>query len=127
MNIYVSNISFSLTEGDLQDAFAEFGEVSSVKIITDKFTGKSKGFGFVEMDNDNEASNAIDQLNGAELGGRELQVKKALPKKEGTGGGGYSGGGNSGGGGNRYGSDRGGSGGDRRNSNSYDSKRNNRY
>ena len=125
MNIYVSNISFSLTEGDLQDAFAEFGEVSSVKIITDKFTGKSKGFGFVEMDNDNEASNAIDQLNGAELGGRELQVKKALPKKEGTGGGGYSSGG-SGGGGNRYGSDRGGSG-DRRNSNSYDSKRNNRY
>lgn len=124
MNIYVSNISFSLTEGDLQDAFAEFGEVSSVKIITDKFTGKSKGFGFVEMDNDNEASNAIDQLNGAELGGRELQVKKALPKKEGTGGGGYSGGGS--GGGNRYGSDRGGSG-DRRNSNSYDSKRNNRY
>jgi RNA recognition motif-containing protein len=120
MNIYVSNISFSLTEGDLQEAFAEFGEVSSVKIITDKFTGKSKGFGFVEMDNDNEASNAIDQLNGAELGGRELQVKKALPKKENTGGS-YGGGG---GGGNRYGSDRGG---DRRNSNSYDSKRNNRY
>jgi RNA recognition motif-containing protein len=120
MNIYVSNISFSLSEGDLQDAFAEFGEVSSVKIITDKFTGKSKGFGFIEMDNDDEASNAIEQLNGAELGGRELQVKKALPKKESSGGGNYGGGGS--GGGNRYGSDRGG---DRRNS--YDSKRNNRY
>ncbi len=121
MNIYVSNISFGLTEGDLQEAFAEYGDVSSVKIITDKFTGKSKGFGFVEMDNDNEATNAIEQLNGTELGGRELQVKKALPKKENTGG---SGGYNGGGGGSRYGSDRE-RGGDRRNS--YDSKRNNRY
>lgn len=119
MNIYVSNISFSLTEGDLQEAFEEFGGVSSVKIITDKFTGKSKGFGFVEMDNDSEAETAIEQLNGAELSGRAIQVKKALPKKENTGGGGYS----SGGGGNRYNSERGG--GDRRNN--YDSKRNNRY
>jgi RNA recognition motif-containing protein len=126
MNIYVSNISFSMTEGDLQQAFEEFGEVSSVKIITDKFTGKSKGFGFVEMDNDAEAETAIEQLNGTQLGGRELQVKKALPKKEnggggyGGGGGGYSGGGNSRNN-NSYG-DRG----NKRNNN-YDSKRNNRY
>ena len=122
MNIYVSNISFSMTEGDLQQAFEEFGEVSSVKIITDKFTGKSKGFGFVEMDNDGEAENAIEQLNGTQLGGRELQVKKALPKKENSGGGyggGYSGGGNRNN--NSYG-DRG----NKRNNN-YDSKRNNRY
>ena len=115
MNIYVSNISFSLTESDLENAFAEFGGVSSVKIITDKFTGKSKGFAFVEMDNDGEAENAIEQLNGTELSGRAIQVKKALPKKENTGGS-YNGGGN------RYNSERGG---DRRNN--YDSKRNNRY
>lgn len=127
MNIYVSNISFSMTEGDLQQAFEEFGEVSSVKIITDKFTGKSKGFGFVEMDNDAEAENAIEQLNGTELGGRELQVKKALPKKENSGGG-YGGGSGGSYGGNRnnsnnYGDrDRG----NKRNNN-YDSKRNNRY
>jgi RNA-binding proteins (RRM domain) len=118
MNIYVSNISFKLTEGELQEAFAEFGEVSSVKIITDKFTGKSKGFGFIEMDNDDEAANAIEQLNGVELGGREIQVKKALPKTENSGSrGGY---GND----NRYGSsDRGGY----KRNNSYDSKKNNRY
>ncbi|MCU0393210.1 MAG: RNA-binding protein [Thermoflexibacter sp.] len=121
MNIYVSNISFKLNEGDLQEAFAEFGEVSSVKIITDKFTGKSKGFGFVEMDNDDEAENAIEQLNGTELGGRELQVKKALPKTENSGGGrSFS----NNGGGNRYGSDKGGF---KRNNNNYDSKKNNRY
>lgn len=82
MNIYVSNISFSLDEEDLEKAFAEFGSVSSVKIIVDKFTGKSRGFGFVEMDDDNEAKNAIKQLNGSDLGGRELQVKEALPKKD---------------------------------------------
>jgi RNA recognition motif-containing protein len=104
----------------LQQAFEEFGGVSSVKIITDKFTGKSKGFAFVEMDNDGEAETAIEQLNGTELAGRALQVKKALPKKENSGGG-YNGGGYNGGN-NRYNSERGG---ERRNN--YDSKRNNRY
>lgn len=94
MNIYVSNISFSLTEEDLQQAFSDFGVVSSMKIITDKFTGKSRGFGFVEMENDSDAKNAIQELNGTELGGRELQVKEALPKKDNysnnKGGGNYS-------------------------------------
>jgi RNA recognition motif-containing protein len=82
MNIYVSNISFSLDEEELENVFAEYGTVSSVKIIVDKFSGKSKGFGFVEMDNETEAKSAIQNLNGFELGGRQLQVKEALPKKE---------------------------------------------
>jgi RNA recognition motif-containing protein len=92
MNLYVSNISFSLTEKELEQAFADFGTVNSVKIITDKFTGKSRGFGFVEMENDAEAKAAMKDLNGTELGGRELQVKEALPKKENNnkGGGNYS-------------------------------------
>jgi RNA recognition motif-containing protein len=86
MNIYVSNISFSVTEDDLSQVFAEFGNVTSVKIITDKFTGKSRGFGFVEMSDDSEAQSAIQELNGSEFAGRELQVKEALPKKDNFGG-----------------------------------------
>lgn len=108
MNIYVSNISFSLDEEDLSQAFAEYGGVSSVKIIVDKFTGKSRGFGFVEMDNDAEAKNAIKNLDGFELGGRELQVKEARPKTEYSNSGGgnksndYSRRNTGGGGGKRY-------------------------
>ena len=98
MNIYVSNISFSAEEEDLELAFAEFGVVSSVKIIQDRDTGKSRGFGFVEMDDDDEAQNAIDSLNGFELLGRELVVRKANPPK-GGGGGGYQ---NKGGRRNKY-------------------------
>ncbi len=82
MNIYVSNIPFSIDEEGLEQTFAEFGTVNSVKIITDKFTGKSRGFGFVEMEDDTEAQNAINGLNETEVNGRELQVKKALPKPD---------------------------------------------
>lgn len=82
MNIYVSNIPFSIDEEGLEQTFSDFGKVSSVKIITDKFTGKSRGFGFVEMEDDDEAQNAIEALNETELNGRALQVKKALPKPE---------------------------------------------
>jgi RNA recognition motif-containing protein len=81
MNIYVSNIAFSVSEGELQSRFAEFGNVSSVKIITDRDTGKSRGFGFVEMVDDNAGHNAVEGLNGAELKGRALVVKQALPRK----------------------------------------------
>ena len=81
MNIFVAKLSFNTQEDDLRDAFEEFGEVSSVKIIMDKFTGRSKGFGFVEMDNDDEARAAIDDLNEAELDGRTIVVKKAEPRE----------------------------------------------
>ncbi|MCS6820254.1 MAG: RNA-binding protein [Microscillaceae bacterium] len=82
MNIYVSNIAFSISEEELEQQFAEFGSVSSVKIIVDRETGRSKGFGFVEMDSDEEAHRAINGLNGKTLKGRDLQVKKAFPRKE---------------------------------------------
>lgn len=103
MNIFVAKLNFDTLESDLQEAFEEYGEVSSVKIITDKFTGKSKGFGFVEMPNDEEGSKAIKELNNTELDGRTIVVKKAEPREDrgdsrGGGGGGYGGGGNRGGG-----------------------------
>lgn len=81
MNIFVGNLSYQLQEEDLEALFAEIGEVSSTKIIKDKFTGRSKGFGFIEMPNDEEGSQAIDQLNGYEAHGRPLRVSKALPPK----------------------------------------------
>lgn len=80
MNIYVSNISFRSNEDDVQAAFEKFGEVSSVKIITDRDTGRSRGFGFVEMPNDAEGAQAVNKLNGASLGGRLLTVNEAKPK-----------------------------------------------
>ena len=80
MNIYVANISYRATEDILKEAFEEYGSVSSVKIISDKFTGKSKGFGFVEMPNDPEAKKAMDALNGNDLLGRNLVVLEARPK-----------------------------------------------
>ncbi len=82
MNIFVAKLSWDTQSDDLRDAFEEFGEVSSANVIMDKFTGKSKGFGFVEMDNDTEASEAISQLNDTELDGRTIVVKKAEPRKE---------------------------------------------
>ena len=88
MNIYVSNLSYKVDENDLREIFEEYGEVSSVKIITDKFNGKSKGFGFVEMNNADEAKRAIEQLNGGELDGRKMVVNEARPRREGEGGGG---------------------------------------
>jgi RNA recognition motif-containing protein len=81
MNIYVGNLSYSLSESELRDAFAGFGEVSSAKVLMDRETGRSRGFGFVEMPNQNEAEAAIAQLNGKELDGRALRVNEARPKE----------------------------------------------
>ncbi|MFN2438709.1 MAG: RNA recognition motif domain-containing protein [Chitinophagaceae bacterium] len=121
MNIYVGNLSWNLKDQDLSDLFTPFGEVTSGKIVMDKFTQRSKGFGFVEMPNDEQAQAAIAQLNGSEVDGRNLVVNESRPK-EGGGDGGYKkrsfGGGGSGGfkkgGGGGYGGgggNRGGSGG----------------
>src|SRR6266498_1025772 len=88
MNIYVGNLSWGLKDQDLANLFAPFGEVGSAKIVTDKFTQRSKGFGFVEMPNDEEAQAAIAQLNGTEIEGRSLVVNESRPKQEGGGGGG---------------------------------------
>ena len=81
MNIYVGNLSYGMSEGELRDAFAEFGEVSSVKILMDRETGRSRGFGFVEMPNQKEAEEAVAQLNGKDLGGRALRVNEARPRE----------------------------------------------
>jgi len=110
MNIFVGSLPFSIEEVDLRESFEAYGAVDSVKIITDKFTGRSKGFGFVEMPNDEEAQKAINELNGATVQGRAIVVNKSEPKPEGErrsfnnnsrGGdsrGGYGGGNNRGGG-----------------------------
>lgn len=105
MNIYVGNLSFDTTEDELREAFETYGEVTSASVITDKFSGRSRGFGFVEMANTAEANAAIAALNGKELAGRTLNVNEARPRTEG-GGGGNRGGGNRGGGYNRGGGDR---------------------
>lgn len=81
MNIYVGNLPFSVSEQELHDLFAEFGAVSSVNIINDRDTGRSRGFGFVEMD-DSGASQAIESLDGAEFGGRRLKVNQARPRQD---------------------------------------------
>tara|TARA_Y100000815_G_C13287959_1_gene479587 strand:+ start:1163 stop:1417 length:255 start_codon:yes stop_codon:yes gene_type:complete len=81
MNIYLGNIAWSMTEDDIEALFAEFGAVSSVKIITDKYSGRSKGFGFVEMDDDAAAQKAIDALNDSEQEGRSLRVNQARPRE----------------------------------------------
>jgi RNA recognition motif-containing protein len=82
MNIFVANLNFRMRGEELKDVFSQYGEVSSSRIITDKETRRSKGFGFVEMPNDSEARNAIEKLNGAEVGGRAIVVKEALPKEQ---------------------------------------------
>ena len=82
MNIYVSNLSFNVQDEDLREFFAEYGEVSSAKIITDKFTNKSRGFGFVEMPDDEAAQKAIAELNGGVVEGRAINVTVAKPKEE---------------------------------------------
>lgn len=119
MNIYVGNLSWNLKDQDLSNLFAPFGEVASAKIVMDKFTQRSKGFGFVEMPNDDQAQAAIAQLNASEIDGRSLVVNESRPKAEGGGTGGGGGGfkkrsfGNGGGGGggfNRGGSSGGGGG-----------------
>ena len=80
MNIFIAGISYNLSNADLGELFEEFGEVISAKIVMDRETGRSKGFGFVEMPNDGEAKEAIKQLNGAEYVNRTMVVKEALPK-----------------------------------------------
>lgn len=82
MNIYVGNLSYGMSEAELRDAFTAFGEVSSVKILMDRETGRSRGFGFVEMPNKSEAEAAIAQLNGKELGGRALRINEARPREQ---------------------------------------------
>jgi RNA recognition motif-containing protein len=117
MNIYVGNLSWGLNEQALADLFSPFGEVASAKIVMDKFTNRSKGFGFVDMPNDEQAQAAIAQLNGSEVDGRNLVVNESRPKEGGSGDGGFKkksfgggggggfkkGGGGYGGGGNRGG------------------------
>ncbi len=80
MNIYVGNLNYKVKENDLMQALQEYGTVSSVKIITDRETRRSKGFGFVEMPNDDEAQKVIEQLNGAEFMGRQIVIKEAIPR-----------------------------------------------
>jgi len=110
-NLFVGNLSFQTTESELQALFEQFGEITRVQIMTDRDTGRSRGFGFVEMTSDEAAAKAIEALNGTELGGRALNVNEARPKPEGKGGGRGFGGGGGGRGG--YGRDdyRGGGGG----------------
>ena len=86
MNIYVSNLSFNVQDVDLRSYFAEYGEVSSAKVITDKFTQRSKGFGFVEMPDDAAAQKAIAELDGATVDGRAIKVSVAKPREERSGG-----------------------------------------
>ena len=81
MNIYVGNLSYSLSEAELREAFGEFGDVTSVKILTDRETGRSRGFGFVEMPNQAEGEAAVASLNGKDLGGRALRVNEARPRE----------------------------------------------
>ncbi len=112
--IYVGNLPFSATSDSLNEMFSKFGTVDSAKIVMDRDTGRSKGFGFVEMSSGDEAAAAIEKLNGQDMGGRSLVVNEARPMEPRTGGGGF-GGGRSGGGdrGGRSGGFGGGRGGDR--------------
>lgn len=109
MNIYVGNLSWSMTDDDLSNLFSQYGSVTSAKILKEKNTGRSKGFGFVEMEDEDAAKTAIATLNESEVQGRKLIVNESQPKQEGSGGGGgykKSGGGGyggSGGGGSRGG------------------------
>lgn len=120
MNLYVGNLPFGTTEADLESAFGPYGQIDSVAIIRDKFSGQSRGFGFVEMPNPEEAKAAVEAMHGKDMGGRTITVNEARPRDErparaggGGGGGGYGGGGGgrSGGGGGGYGGGGGGGGG----------------
>lgn len=111
--LYVGNLSYETQDRDLQELFAQYGTVSSARVVTDRDSGRSKGFGFVEMGTDAEAEAAISALNGQEVGGRALTVNEARPKEDRGGGGGrgFGGGGGGrgfGGGGGGYGGGRGG-------------------
>ena len=105
MKLYVGNLTYGVTDGDLGKMFEPFGAVQSAQVIMDRDTGRSKGFGFVEMQNDQECKAAMAALNGKEMDGRALSVNEARPKTEGSragGGGGGGRGGFGGGGGKRY-------------------------
>ena len=104
MNIYVGNLSFDATQPDLESLFSTHGKIDDVRLITDRYSGRSKGFGFVEMPNDDEAESAIQALNGADFQGRSLTVNEARPRESTGGGGGRraGGGGGGGGGGGRW-------------------------
>ena len=119
MNIYVGNLPYSVRDQDLMTLFSEHGTVSSAKVVIDRETDRSKGFGFVEMPSADEGTNAINKLNGFEFAGRALRVNEARPREErprtgGGGGGGYGRGGGGGGGGGYGGGGDGGNGGERR-------------
>ncbi len=107
MNIYVGNLSFDTTDDSLRVAFATHGAVDSARVITDRESGRSRGFGFVEMSDDGEGNTAMAAINGSQLDGREVSVNEARPREDrrggggGGGGGGYGGGGDGGGGGGR--------------------------
>ena len=111
--LYVGNLSYNLRDSDLQDLFAAHGTVDSAQVFMDRDTGRSKGFGFVEMSSDQEAQAAISALNGHEVEGRNLTVNEARPREEGGGGGGRGRGGYGGGGGGGRGGYGGGGGGGR--------------
>ena len=81
MNVYVGNLSYDLSEEDLKNAFGEYGEVTSAKIVSDRYSGRSKGFGFIEMTSDDEAKAAIEGLSGKELAGRAIVVNEARPRR----------------------------------------------
>ncbi len=91
--IYVGNLPYSVTQADLEQLFSEKWTVLSTTLITDKYSGRSKGFGFVEIESDEDAASAIEELNGKEIDGRSIVVNEARPKREGEGGGGRGGGG----------------------------------
>ena len=109
MNIYVGNLSHQTTEDELREAFEAFGQVESANIIKDRYSGESRGVGFVEMPSKDEGAKALEEMNGKDLMGRALNVSEARPRREGGGGGG--GRGRGGGGGGRGGGGRGGFGG----------------
>ena len=103
MKLYVGNLSFDTSSSDLEQIFGEFGTVESATVVEDRDTGRSRGFGFVELSSNEEGQNAIEQLNGKEVGGRQLTVNEAKPRENRTGGGGGGRGGYGGGGGGRGG------------------------
>jgi|SRR4051812_41334550 cold-inducible RNA-binding protein len=107
-NIFVGNLDFASTESSIRTLFEPYGNVERVNLVTDRDTGRSRGFAFVEMSDAGEADRAINALNGSQLDGRSLNINEARPKPQGGGGGGYRGGGGSGGGGNRGGGSGGG-------------------
>lgn len=111
--LYVGNLSYQTTELELRDTFGQFGTVADAKVVTDRETGRPRGFAFVEMSTDQEAQEAIAQLNGRELGGRALNVNEAQERSGGGGGGRGFGGGGGGGGGRGFGGGGGGGGGGR--------------